>query len=608
DGVSLTLSKSQRLCLIGRNGAGKSSLLKIIAGMITADAGEIICHQNVKPAWLTQDVPEDITGSILNLMLSAQGQVGEALIRLDSLLHGSSTIDDNNHEINALQHTIDELDGWRVKQAAERICSRMNLDQNARFEALSGGMKRRVLLAKALMDDPEVLLLDEPTNHLDIESIQWLERFLLQFQGAIIFITHDREFLRKVATDIAELDRGKLISFPGNYERFLEQKENHLQAEAKQFALFDKKLAEEEAWIRQGIKARRTRNEGRVRALEAMRKERSKRRQVSGKINLDSKDSPVSGKSVITAEHISFSHQGRILFQDFSTKIERGDRIGILGPNGCGKSTLIQVLLKQLNPDHGSVEHGTSLNIAYFDQLRSQLDLQSSVLLNVTEGSDFIILNEQKIHAIGYLERFLFSPERAQSPVSSLSGGEKNRLLLAKLLSKPSNILVLDEPTNDLDIETLEVLEEMLSQYKGTILLVSHDRQFLDNVVTSTMAFEGNGIIKEYVGGFSDWLTQRPIELSREEIEKPSPKTAIKTARKPKLSFKQKRQLEDLPDEIENIEAQLETLQQQMGDPAFYQQSKSQILDAQTQLETLNKTLQDKYELWESLSEIEAQQ
>ncbi|MDA0910818.1 MAG: ATP-binding cassette domain-containing protein [Proteobacteria bacterium] len=616
DNVSLDIDANKRICLIGRNGAGKSSLFKVLQGQILPDHGERIVHDNAKIAWLEQEVPQNTKGSVFNIVLSGFGETGQLIIDYQNLLTADLTQADNLDHLNNLQQQIDNAHAWDLQMEVEKVLSALSLDGNALFDDLSGGLKRRVLLAKALVTSPDLLLLDEPTNHLDIESIEFLERFLPQFKGSILFITHDRTFLQNIATDIIELDRGNVLSFPGNYDKFLTQKEAYLHAEEVQNANFDKKLQQEEAWIRQGVKARRTRNEGRVRALKALREERKARRDKQGNVSLSASQANKSGKMVIKASDISFHYDNKPIFNTFSCEIQRGDKIAILGKNGCGKSTLLQVLLQKLTPQSGMVTHGENLQIAYFDQLRDQIDPKLSLVDNVTEGSDYLDINGQKVHVIGYLQNFLFDPKRMQSPASSLSGGERNRLLLAKLFAKPSNVLVLDEPTNDLDVETLEVLEELILNYQGTVLIVSHDRSFIDNVATSTIVFEDNGQLQEYVGGYEDWLRQKnssakSLDQASQSLQKSS-STKVNTAnnnitKKQKLSFAQKKQLADLPNEIEQLEAEIENLQQEMATPEFYQQSKDAVQETLQTLEQKQALLNDKYQLWENLSELEAQ-
>ncbi len=510
DGANFNLERGERVCLIGRNGEGKSTLLKLIEGSLLPDSGEVSIQNGLTVSMLAQDVPMD-SGKVADIVADGAGEAAEVLRAYheatDACMLGDMEACDR---MGNLQHKLDQLDGWALENKVNALLSKMGLDPNADLADLSGGRKRRVLLARALLTQPDVLLLDEPTNHLDVESIEWLEKFLLdQNNLTLLFISHDRSFVDSIATRIVELDRGILRGYEGNYSRYLELKAQQMEAEEKQNALFDKKLAEEEAWIRQGIKARRTRNEGRVRALKALREESKARRSQQGKVSMATQEANRSGKLVFDIEHLSVSYDGKPLIKDFSTLVMRGDRIGLVGDNGVGKTTLIKAILGEI--EHGgSVKTGTQLEVAYFDQLRNALDLEKTVMANVSEGSDFVDVNGNRRHIYSYLQDFLFSPERARTPVKALSGGERNRILLAKLLLKPSNLIVMDEPTNDLDMVTLELLEEMLSEYKGTLLLISHDRAFMDNVVTSTWVFDGKGNIAEYIGGYQDYLQQRP--------------------------------------------------------------------------------------------------
>jgi ABC transport system ATP-binding/permease protein len=607
DQTDFNIERGERVCLIGRNGAGKSSLLKMVQGEILADSGEVIREQGIKIYTLQQEVPCDTSGSVFEVVLSGLGEAGEVVLKYETLLQKEDLQDDDFEKMGVLQEKIEQLNAWSIQNEAHTVISKLNLDGNMAFSALSGGLKRRVLLAKALVCEPDLLLLDEPTNHLDIEAIQWLEKFLPEYQGSILFISHDRAFLQKIATRIVEIDRGKLISFAGTYQNFLIHKENELHAESQQNALFDKKLALEEVWIRQGVKARRTRNEGRVRSLEKMRNERQARRSQQGSAKIAASSSERSGKRVLEAKNISFKYpnEEKWIYKNFSMEIWRGDKIGLLGPNGCGKSTLLNALLGKLRPAEGIVELGTNLEIAYFDQLRNQLDDKLSIQDNVAEGSEFIELNGIKKHILSYLQDFLFTPERARTPVSALSGGERNRVLLAKVLSKPSNVLVLDEPTNDLDIETLEILEEMLMNYKGTILLVSHDRAFIDNIVTSTIVFEKSGKLEEYVGGYEDWLRQRALlDAGGGKKQKLAKATSTKEKLSQKLSYAQKQQLESLPKEIDVLESEIEQLTVEMSAADFYQQDADTIKTAQVALESKESTLIEIYELWESLESL----
>ncbi|AJI73226.1 hypothetical protein FTDG_00120 [Francisella tularensis subsp. novicida GA99-3548] len=594
DNVNLEISKGQRICLIGRNGTGKSSLLKIIEGSVIPDSGEVIVHNNAIVASMIQEVPNDMQGSIADVMLEGLGSLGEYLISYQQTLVSNP----ESAKLEQLHSYIDENHGWGYLNDVEVLASKLNLNPTALFKDLSGGMKRRVILARALIKKPDLLLLDEPTNHLDIDSINWLEEFLASYNGAILFITHDRKFLNNVAKNIIELDRGHLYCFDGNYTKFLEKKEQILDAQEKANSEFDKKLAQEEAWIRQGIKARRTRNEGRVRALEQMRRERKQRRENIGKADIKVVQVEKSSKKVIHAENIAFEYTGKYLFKDFSTEIQKGDKIAIIGQNGCGKTTLLNCLLGLDKPTQGLVTLADNIKIAYFDQLRDQLDETLSIIDNVKEGSDFISLNGKETHVITYLQKFLFIPDRLHAPITHLSGGEKNRLLLAKILSKPSNIIVLDEPTNDLDIETLEILEEMLINYQGTVIIVSHDREFINNVATSTIVFD-NSNLEEFVGGYDDWLSQRKqpqqVKITKNNTE----------LSKNKLTYEQKKQLRNLPNQIEKLEANIATIQQQMSQLDFYQKSQQEIAKVQKQLEDLNHDLEQKYLLWEELLELE---
>ncbi|API87281.1 ATP-binding cassette domain-containing protein [Francisella uliginis] len=593
DQVDLDISKGQRICLIGRNGTGKSSLLKVIEGKVTPDDGEIIVHNNARVASMIQEVPSDIDGSIGDVILQGLGDLGNKLISYQNVLECNP----QSLELESLHKYIDENHGWGYLNDTEVLASKLSLDSKAQFKDLSGGMKRRVILARALINKPDLLLLDEPTNHLDIDSIKWLEEFLANFGGAILFITHDRKFLNSVAKSIIELDRGHLYSFDGNYTKFLEKKEQILDAQEKANSEFDKKLAQEEAWIRQGIKARRTRNEGRVRALEQMRRERKQRREGVGKADIKVAQAEKSSKKVIQANSIGFEYQGNYLFKDFSAEIHKSDKIAIIGQNGCGKTTLLNCLLGVENPTQGDVVLADNIKIAYFDQLRDQLDESLSIIDNVKEGSDFLNINGKETHVITYLQKFLFTPERLHSPITHLSGGEKNRLLLAKILSKPSNVIVLDEPTNDLDIETLEILEEMLINYQGTVILVSHDREFINNVATSSIVFE-QGQLNEYVGGYDDWLSQqKQVEQTKAPKKADEPKN--------KLTYEQRKQLRNLPNQIEKLENNISKIEAQMGELDFYQKSQQEITKTQNQLDQLNQELEEKYTLWEELLELE---
>lgn len=605
DHVNLSIDVGERLCLIGRNGAGKSTLMKVIAEEIQADDGQIEKTQGLSVARLEQEVPDDQEHSVHFMVAEGLGEQGALLSEHAELVHHLGDGDDKIlARFEELSTEIEARGAWQLSQRVDTVLSKLNLDGDMSFAGLSGGMKRRVLLARALVQDPDILLLDEPTNHLDMESIQWLEEFLKNFGTTLVFISHDRAFIRSLATRIIELDRGKLTSWPGSYEKYLSGKQAALDAEERANAEFDKKLSQEEKWIRQGIKARRTRNEGRVRALKAMRDEFSQRRNRTGTASLTIQSSDNSGKIVVEADQISYAVGGKQIVRDFSVALMRGDRVGILGPNGCGKSTLIRLLLDRLAPDSGTVKQGTQLQVAYFDQLRDTLDEEKSVIDNVAEGSDVINLNGQSKHVIGYLQDFLFDPARVRQPVKSLSGGERNRLLLAKLFTKPFNLLVLDEPTNDLDAETLELLEEQLINYQGTLLLVSHDREFIDNVVTSTLVFE-HGELNSYVGGYQDWLRQRP-EPKREKAVKAAKPAAV--AEKPaparkKLSYKDQRELEQLPARIEQLEADLDAVQTRMSDPDFYKGEPADISAAQARQSELEQQLEVAFSRWDELDQ-----
>ncbi len=611
EGVNLSIDKGERVCLLGRNGAGKSTLMKLIAGELHADDGDISVKQGVRITRLTQEVPPDIEGSVFDVVASGLGELGELVRRYHqlSVAVASDGTERGLEQLAGVQHQLEAADGWQSEQRVEATLSRLSLDPDVRFPALSGGLKRRVLLARALVNGPDLLLLDEPTNHLDIESIDWLEEFLLGFGGALLFVTHDRTFLQRLANRIIELDRGRLTDWPGDYANFLRRKEEMLNAEEKANARFDKRLAQEEVWIRQGIKARRTRNEGRVRELEAMRGERGQRREQTGKARMSLRDGERSGKLVVEAEDVSYAWGDLPVIAHFSTTILRGDRIGVIGPNGIGKSTLLNLLLGRLEPDSGQVRLGTRLEIAYFDQMRATLDEERTVLDNLANGSDRVEINGVFKHVISYLQDFLFAPDRVRQQVKALSGGERNRLLLARLFTRPANVLVMDEPTNDLDMETLELLEELLLEYQGTLLLVSHDRAFLNNVVTSTLVFEGEGRVGEYVGSYDDWLRQRkPPRKEKIPAIKTAPaeRSAAKSGVKPKkLSYKDQRELNALPKRIEGLESAMDEIQAVMSDTAFYQQGGAVIAQAQEQLKQIEDELSGAYLRWEELETLQ---
>jgi ABC transport system ATP-binding/permease protein len=581
DDVTCSIESGQRIGLLGRNGSGKTTLLRVLSGAVAPDHGQCVVASGTKISLLPQDVPQDLEGSINDVVLRG-----------------------------LLPDELDESHIWQSQQQVDRLLSRMSLDGNLEVSTLSAGMKRRVLLARALVSEPDALLLDEPTNHLDIDTIAWLEDFLLRWPATFMFVTHDRAFLRRLATRILEIDRGRLFDWSCDYDTFLVRKEAALAAEEKQNALFDKKLAQEEAWLRQGVKARRTRNEGRVRALQQMRFERSKRRDKVGTAKLEIQSAQRSGALVAAVDGISFAYDKRAIVNNFSTTIMRGDKIGIIGPNGIGKTTILQLLLGQLEPQTGSVRLGTNLQVAYFDQLREQLDQDATVQDNLGAGGETLSINGSSRHVLGYLQDFLFTPERARTPVRFLSGGERNRLLLARLFSKPANILVLDEPTNDLDTETLELLEDRLVEFTGTLLLVSHDREFLNNVVTSTIVFEA-GEVREYVGGYDDWLRQRqePSTMSSEAKSasvKNKPRPAVEKPSPPnrRLAYHEKRELELLPTKIETLDAEIAELHDVIAQPEFYKQSPIEIARQQTRLKELSQQLAEAYKRWEELEAL----
>lgn len=605
DDVSFQVEAGQRVCIVGRNGEGKSTLLRLLSGDLKQDGGEITRSQGVTVARLSQKVPEELTGSVYEVVTGGLGELGQAM---NEYHHACEVAPES---LSGIESRLEALGGWETLATVETVISRLSLDAMAQFETLSGGLKRRALLARALAGNPDILLLDEPTNHLDIDSIAWLEEFLLRQVKTLVFITHDRMFLRRIATRIIELDRGKLADWSCDYDTFLKRKADLLAAEEKQWKEFDKKLAQEEVWIRQGIQARRTRNEGRVRSLKKMRGERMERRERTGKANVTIQEAGKSGKMVMEATDISYAwpESGEKVFEHLSTTIMRGDRVGLIGKNGAGKTTLIQVLLGRLKPSTGSIRLGTGLEVSYFDQHREELNPDDSVRDAVSMGNDTVTINGGTKHVMGYLKDFLFSPDRANGKVRLLSGGERNRLLLAKLFTRPSNLLIMDEPTNDLDAETLELLEERLMDYPGTVIIVSHDRAFLNNVVTSTIAFEGEGRVAEYVGGYDDWLRQRPQPVEAEKPEskacKAEPVKAPPSAKR-KLTFGEQRELKELEEElaalpgrIETLEADVETAHAQMADPEFYKASGEVIAQAKESLAALESELEQVFDRWE---------
>jgi ATP-binding cassette subfamily F protein uup len=608
DGANFNLERGERVCLIGRNGEGKSTLLKLIEGSLLPDTGEVSIQNGLTVSMLAQDVPMD-SGKVADIVADGAGEAAAVLKAYheasDACVLGDMEACDH---MGMLQHKLDQLDGWALENKVNSILSKMGLDPNADLADLSGGRKRRVLLARALLTQPDVLLLDEPTNHLDVESIEWLEKFLLdQNNLTLLFISHDRSFVDSIATRIVELDRGILRSYEGNYSRYLDLKAQQMEAEEKQNALFDKKLAEEEAWIRQGIKARRTRNEGRVRALKDLREQSKARRSQQGKVSMATQDANRSGKLVFDIEHLSVTFGDNApIIKGFSALVMRGDRIGLVGDNGVGKTTLIKAILGEI--EHGgSVKTGTQLEVAYFDQLRNALDLEKTVMANVSEGSDFVDVNGGRRHIYSYLQDFLFSPERARTPVKALSGGERNRILLAKLLLKPSNLIVMDEPTNDLDMVTLELLEEMLSDYKGTLLLISHDRAFMDNVVTSTWVFDGKGNIDEYIGGYQDYLEQRPDDKvvdQKSDVKKAQAKAEAAAQKKVKLSYKDQRELEQLPAEMEKLEKEQTELSAKLADGSWFVSDANAATLASQRLAEIEEALLEKLERWDILENM----
>lgn len=615
DQVDLQVDAGERVCLVGRNGTGKTTLLRVITGAAAPDDGEIWRMETLRVAHLEQEVPPDTDQTIFEVVAGGTGELGGLLTEYHNLTRQDGLAErESLRELAQLQARIETLDGWNINLKVETVLTRLNLPADQRLVDCSGGTRRQVMLARALVSEPDLLLLDEPTNHLDINAITWLEKYLESYKGAVMFITHDRTFVRRLATRIVELDRGKLTSFPGNFDGYLHKKDERFEIEDRASAKFDKKLAEEEAWIRRGVKARRTRNEGRVRALQAMRSEKAQRLEAEGRANFSLDAGALSGRLVVDLRNVSFSYGDNPIIRDLSTRILRGDRVGIIGPNGSGKSTLLRLILGELEPGRGEVVLGTRLQLAYFDQHRRMLDPEKTVRENMSD-SDYVTVRGRPRHVIGYLKDFLFPPQRIDSPVKALSGGERNRLLLAKIFTRSANMMVLDEPTNDLDVDTLELLEELLSEYEGTLLLVSHDRTFLDNVVTSTLVFEGDGKFNEYAGGYEDWeryqrqiaevpvLPARASRAAKEETREIE-KRPLSNSGPRKLTYKEQRELEGLPGKIENLENEQMELHARMGDADFYRQSSDGITASIERLESIKHELESYYKRWQVLESL----
>ena len=607
--VGFQIDAGERVCLVGRNGTGKTTLFRVIAEQLLPDDGEIWRAESLRVAHLEQEVPPDTDQTVFEVVAGGIGELGKLLAEYHNLTHGGQLANrDSLLQLARLQARIETLGGWNINQRVETVLTRLNLPEDKRLADCSGGIRRQVMLARALASEPDLLLLDEPTNHLDINAIDWLERYLLNYQGAVMFITHDRTLVRRLATRIVELDRGKLTSFPGDFDRYLQKKDELLAIEERASAKFDKKLAEEEVWIRRGVRARRTRNEGRVRELQALRKEKADRLDAQGKARFTLDAGESSGKLVVDLRRVGFHYGENAIIRELSTRIMRGDRVGIIGPNGSGKSTLLKLILAELAPTAGEVLLGTRLQVAYFDQHRRTLDPGKTVRANLSD-SDIVTVRGRSRHVVGYLKDFLFPPQRIDSPVSALSGGERNRLLLAKLFTQSANLMVLDEPTNDLDVDTLELLEELLSEYEGTLLLVSHDRAFLDNVVTSTLVFEGDGKFTEYAGGYEDWARyQRQIPDVPSELHKrangvaiPPPAENRRTEKPRKLSYKEQRELKALPEKIEALEVEQSELNARMGEPEFYRQGNEKISATMARIEAVKSELESCYARWQVL-------
>ncbi|MEP6621798.1 MAG: ATP-binding cassette domain-containing protein [bacterium] len=614
DRARFAIERGERVCLLGRNGAGKSTIMKLLDGSISPNSGDVVRQTGVTVSRLEQEVPDDVTGTTFDVVAAGLGEAGLLLSRYHDASHrvGANASDSALRELDRLHHALDAAHAWEMQSRVDTVLEHLGLDADMPFQSASGGRKRQTLLARALVRQPDVLLLDEPTNHLDVDAVEWMEQFLIDRGATLVFVTHDRAFLRTVATRIVELDRGRLVDWGADYDTYLQRKEAALEVEAREFAEFDKKLAKEEVWIRTGIQARRTRNEGRVRSLEALRVERSQRRDRSGVVRMEAQVAERSGRLVAEARNVNFSRGDKPIVRDLTTTITRGDRVGLIGPNGSGKTTLLRLLLGELPPDAGTIRLGTGLEVAYFDQLREQLDPEKSVFDSVADGSDWIEIHGARKHVTGYLQDFLFPPDRARTPVRALSGGERNRLLLARLFTRTFNLLVLDEPTNDLDIETLDLLEELLLDFSGTLLVVSHDRAFLDNVVTSTLVFEGDGRVGEYVGGYSDWVRQRrssavaaPTPMKRLPATPVKAEKAEKAEKKRKLTFKETTELAALPDQIDARERDREALYASLSDPVLLRDGAS-IADARTRLAAMEAEIARLSERWEVLETIAA--
>ena len=613
DHARFAIERGERVSLLGRNGAGKSTVMKLLDGTIAPDSGEIVRQTGLTVARLEQEVPADIAGTTFDVVAQGLGEVGLLLARYHQASHrvSESATPAALRELDRLHHALDAASAWQVNTRVETVLIHLGLDADAAFAGASGGTKRQILLARALVREPDVLLLDEPTNHLDVDAIEWLETFLLERGTTLLFVTHDRAFLRRVATRIIELDRGRLVDWGSDYDTYLERKEASLEAEAREWEEFDRRLAKEEVWIRTGIQARRTRNEGRVRSLEAMRVERGQRRERTGTVRLQAQEAERSGRLVAEARHVSFARGSREIIADFSATITRGDRVGVIGPNGSGKTTLLRLLLGELAPSSGTVRLGTTLEIAYFDQLRETLDPDETVFGSIAAGAEFVEIRENRKHVLGYLQDFLFAPDRARTPVRALSGGERNRLLLARLFTRRFNVLVLDEPTNDLDIETLDLLEELLLEFSGTLLVVSHDREFLDHVVTSTLVLEGKGKVGEYVGGYSDWVRQRAHSSESRQAARTSP--AVRTARAPtaaperkrKLTFRETSELASLPDSIDALERERDAVYALLADPAVLRDGAATAA-AKARLGEIEVEITQRLARWEELETLAA--